>query len=302
MYTKYMLGGAYLVMIIGAIWFPLVLFAVGGTVGTANRPTDVSVDMEISGFVPIASMAATKVNHTYLNETQYSKMLNTYKSKKEAVAFLSNSGYDMTDTTIVRLNGRSVPIWGISPPSKEALIKELNRSIISEEEDGENTRINIDFRVSVKISRTKAKGQAMEAEVMRNYDFHLSKRSKQDLKKVLSLDPESLKQENNLVLLETVFPNFLRVPEKAEPETIKQLEREPNIKSFRNIGIRLKSQKGMQWFEVEDTCISEQDPYYGFWRTDGDDNSFVLLMLINEKVFPGALAVVSGYGYDLYFE
>jgi hypothetical protein len=285
MYTKYMLGGAYLIMIIGAIWFPLVLFAVGGTVGSPNRPTDVSVQMQISGYVPIASLAATKVNTTFLSEEQYNKMIGVYKGKKEALAFLSNSGYDYQDTSIVKLNGNSTPVWGISPPSKQALIKDLS-----------NPELDIYFRTSLKIARTKQKGQAMDPEVMKNYDFVLTSDSKKQLVEVLRDDSEPDKK-NQYVKLEKVFPNFLRVFEKAEPETIKALD----IKDmgFRDIYVTLKTdstESGIQWFEVKDNCAKYNDPYLDFFRSGENDCDYVLMMLVNEKVFPGALAVISGYG------
>lgn len=282
MYTKYMLGGAYLIMIIGAIWFPLVIFAVGGTVGTPNRPMDVSVEMEISGYVPIAKITATKVNDSYLSESQYQDMLGAYKTKKEAVAFLSNSGYDYLDTSVVLLNGNSTPVWGISPPSKNALIADLKRSI-------DNEAIHkMDFRVSIKISRHKTKAQSMDSEVMKNYDVALDKPSKESLLKVL--DGKS----DEPIKLQKVFPNFLRVPEKAEPEMIRALELKDH--GFRDIEVRLKNLSAVSWFEVQDICNKDNDPYYGFFRKDGSGCDYVLMMLINEKVFPGALQVVSGYG------
>ena len=289
MYTKYMLGGAYLIMIIGAIWFPLVLFAVGGTVGSPNRPTDVSVEMEILGYAPILSLTATKVNLTFLNETAFSNMINVYKSNKAAVAFLSNSGYDYQDTSMVELND-STPVWAISPRAREALIGNLKK---------ENHDIRL--RTSVKITRAKVKGQSMDAEVMRNYDFTLTEESKNQLAKILD---ETGEVNNSAQLkkakLEKVFPNFLRVPEKGEPENIKALDRTMEDNGFRDIYVILNTtekHKGIEWFQVEDLCARYNDPYIGFYRRDENDCNSVLIMLVNEKVFPGALGVISGYGY-----
>ena len=274
------MGGAYLVMIVGAIWFPLVLFAVGGTVGKPNRPTDVSVDFEISGYVSIASLSATNVNFSFLNESQYELMINKYVNRKEANEFLG--GYSNQDTSVVLLNGRSTPVWSISPPSREALIKDLNETN------------PLDLRISWKISRHKEKSQTMDMDVYKNYEIPLTNENKAALARVLS--GESTEE----VLIEHVFPNFLRVPEKGEAELVTQLNlgEEP----MRNIRISLKTGENNStlWFELHDTaCQSAIDPYRGFYRNGKDDPSCdsLVTMLINEKVFPGALQVISGYGY-----
>lgn len=44
--------------IIGVIWFPLVLFALGNTVGQPNLPYDVTIHVRIGAFEPIYSMSA----------------------------------------------------------------------------------------------------------------------------------------------------------------------------------------------------------------------------------------------------
>lgn len=55
---KYFMGGAALFGIIAVIWFPLVFFALGNTVGQANIPYDVTVNMRIGPYQNIYSMSA----------------------------------------------------------------------------------------------------------------------------------------------------------------------------------------------------------------------------------------------------
>lgn len=279
MYTKYLLGGAYLVMIIGAIWFPLVLFAVGGRVGTPNRPIDVVVEMEISGYVPLAKLTATKVNETYLEDGQFERLKLVYKNKKEATTFLDS--YYRDDTTMVKLNGNSTPVWGISPPSKQALINDLKEHNFS-----------MDFRISWKISRHKtSKGQVMDLEVAKTYYTHLTDETRDHLVEVLAANDTT--NYTKPVVIPRIFPNFLRVPEKSEPEVIPQLNRDAGDEGYRNISLELKRDGTIMWFEVHDICTPSNDPYIKFYDHRCD---FILLMLINERVFPGALQVVSGYG------
>lgn len=281
LYTKYMMGGAYLIMIIGAIWFPLVLFAVGGTVGKPNRPTDVSVDFEISGYVPIAKLSATNVANAFLSNEEYERMQNQFRNRKEANEFLS--GYSNLDTSVVMLNGNSTPVWSISPPSKMALLEDLEQNR------------TLDLRISWKISRHKDKSQTMDMDVYKNYEIPLNNETKVSLARMLRGD------SSDPVILERVYPNFLRVPEKGEAEVITQLSNGKYIQDMRNISIRLNngSDDSIFWFELHEPQCGDTsvDPYADFFRSAGDSSCYyVVVMLINEKVFPGALQVVSGYG------
>lgn len=57
-FAKYLMGGACLFAIIAVIWFPLVFFALGNTVGESNIPYDVTVNLRIGPYQPIYSMSA----------------------------------------------------------------------------------------------------------------------------------------------------------------------------------------------------------------------------------------------------
>lgn len=57
--VKYLMGGGALFIIIGIIWFPLVLFALGKT-GEPNIPTDVTMKLNIGSYLSIYSMTAQK--------------------------------------------------------------------------------------------------------------------------------------------------------------------------------------------------------------------------------------------------
>lgn len=52
------MGGAGLFAIIAVLWFPLVFFALGNTVGEANVPYDVTINVRIGPYQPIYSMSA----------------------------------------------------------------------------------------------------------------------------------------------------------------------------------------------------------------------------------------------------
>lgn len=290
MFTKYMLGGAWLIMIVGAIWFPLVIFAVGGTVGKNNRPVDVAVELEISGYVPLAKMTATKVNETNstLTETQYTSLKSKFSSNKEAGNFLTN--YDWQDTTLVQLNGNSTPVWGVSPPSLEALKLDLN-----------NTKNMMDFKITWYISRHKqTKTQNMDLTVYKSKDISLSMETRLQF-----LDMINAPEEGRNVVIPHIFPNFLRVPEKGEPEAVRQLpigkSKDPEKLLYRNITITLREDvnNSQKWFEIGDICgtaSDEQSLLYPFNFAGRTNCDYVLLMLFNERIFPAGLQIISGYG------
>nr|CAD7448100.1 unnamed protein product [Timema bartmani] len=56
--VKYLMGGGALVVIIGILWFPLVLFALGNTVGKPNLPYDVTLSLRIGPYQPVYTMSA----------------------------------------------------------------------------------------------------------------------------------------------------------------------------------------------------------------------------------------------------
>jgi len=55
---QYLMGGGGLFIIIAVICFPLVIFALGSTVGQPNLPCEVTVKMEIVDYLPIYERSA----------------------------------------------------------------------------------------------------------------------------------------------------------------------------------------------------------------------------------------------------
>ncbi|KAI1297255.1 Piezo-type mechanosensitive ion channel component 2 [Halotydeus destructor] len=279
--AKYLLGGSYLVLMIGAIWFPLVIFAVSGQVGTENRPVDISIELEISGYVPIASMSKTKINASFLSAKEYQDLIDYSKfNKKTAEGFLSN--YENTDTSLVKLNGKSTPVWGISPPSQSSLISDLQK-----------TNNQMDLKITWHITRHKlSKTQNMDLSVYRSYDLEMSEALKTQFVAVLN------GTSNQSVILPAIMPNFIRVPEKGEPDRAKQLD--IGGSGYRDITVTLKKGQleegaaSVQWWEVNDLCAD--DPF-GFLKEKLEDRcNYVILILFNDRIFSGALQFISGYG------
>lgn len=120
--SKYLTGGSVLFLIIGLIWFPLLLFALGGTVGKSNLPYDVSMKIRIGPYQPIYSMSAQGSSIIEYTEEQYKNLTTNliYSREKSAVTFFENYGH--SDVAAVRFGTFSGKLWGISPPDKERFV------------------------------------------------------------------------------------------------------------------------------------------------------------------------------------
>lgn len=57
-FSKYLMGGFFLIAIIALVWGPLALFALGNTVGTPNVPYEVRASLQIGPYEPVYSMSA----------------------------------------------------------------------------------------------------------------------------------------------------------------------------------------------------------------------------------------------------
>lgn len=130
--SKYLVGGSALFFIIGLIWFPLLLFALGSTVGISNLPYDVSMKIRIGPYEPIYSMSAQGSSIIEYTEDQYKTLTNINSTDRSAVTFFEN--YIYSDVAAVRFNTFSRKFWSISPPDKDRFVllkKNYNFEIVN---------------------------------------------------------------------------------------------------------------------------------------------------------------------------
>lgn len=59
--TKFLYGGGGLITLFTIIWFPLVLFALGDTVGEPNRPSDMAAKVQVSSYQSIYASSTSKI-------------------------------------------------------------------------------------------------------------------------------------------------------------------------------------------------------------------------------------------------
>lgn len=118
--SKYLVGGGALFFIIGLIWFPLLLFALGSTIGVSNLPYDVSMKIQIGPYEPIYSMSAQGNSIENYTEAEYKNLTSIYARERSAITFLEN--YVHTDVAAIRFSGFSKNFWAISPPDRERFV------------------------------------------------------------------------------------------------------------------------------------------------------------------------------------
>lgn len=127
--SKYLAGGSVLLLIIALIWFPLLLFALGSTVGQPNLPSDVSMNVRIGPYEPIYSMSAQGNFITTYNEEEYKNLTSYYSKDKSAVTFFEN--YLHSDVAAVKFGTFSGKLWEISPPDKDRCVFYKKKIIIT---------------------------------------------------------------------------------------------------------------------------------------------------------------------------
>lgn len=275
--TKYGLGGVMLFAIILVIWFPLLLFSLGNTVGQTLLPHDCTVELSLGGYEPIFKISAQQGNLRQLPYDSWVRLQAEYKSNGAAQAFLAN--YDAADVAVVTLNGNSTAVWTVSPPSQEALIAELNRTAVP---------LRLSWAFSRSVDSSNAEKVVSNERTVSIQDEHMR----------FSL-ADMLRGKPNNVTVPPILPRFLLVPRKGQADVIRALDT-PGVGPYRNLTLRLRTgafnnlSARSEWWEVQEHCT---DTYpYPFLRDDQGSCTDLSLVVFNEKVFPEALSQLTGYG------
>ncbi|XP_078033569.1 piezo type mechanosensitive ion channel component isoform X1 [Augochlora pura] len=299
-FSKYLVGGGALFLIIGLIWFPLLLFALGGTVGDSNLPYDVSMKIRIGPYEPIYSMSAQTRSIVGYSEDEYQKFHEIYAKYKPAVTFLEN--YIHSDVAAVRLSGSSRKLWSISPPDLQRLKAEL-------EDNSTTVVIHVEWTVSRK---THAKDASEVTRKLRdiplppyvNDEFNPVRLR---LAEILSTDQAT--PHNGTITLPNAFPKFLKVT-SITTDVVPQLmhlikgpdeeESQPDDSYlYRSINLHLSTDAAccarQKWWVVKEVCNDEL--YLNQLHSVPLNNcNYIMMFLFNDKTFPEELSFISGFG------
>ncbi|XP_024227861.1 piezo-type mechanosensitive ion channel component isoform X10 [Bombus impatiens] len=298
--SKYLVGGGALFFMIGLIWFPLLLFALGGTVGVSNLPYDVSMKIRIGPYEPIYSMSAQSSSIIEYDETDFMRFSNLYARDRPAVTFLEN--YIHSDVAAVRLSGFSRKLWSISPPDLDRLITEL-------EDNSTTVVIHVEWTVSRKTDAKDASGITTQVRDIKlppyeNNEFNPVRRT---LASMLSSNDSTV--HNGTITLQYAFPKFLKVTGRTT-DVVPQLMRMPkwlddNVEEedenhlYRDVSLHLSTDADccarQKWWIVKEVC---NDTLYDqlLKRVPLNDCKYIMMFLFNDKTFPEGLSFISGFG------
>ncbi|XP_046586932.1 piezo-type mechanosensitive ion channel component isoform X2 [Neodiprion lecontei] len=300
--SKYLTGGIALFLMIGIIWFPLLLFALGGTVGVSNIPYEVSMKLRIGSYEPIYAMSAQNSSITTYSDAEFTELQHQYSSDRSATTFLEN--YIHSDVAAVRLGASSRRLWAISPPDLDRLKAELNSSL--------TVTVHVEWSVARKTDVKDASEIATTP-----HDIQLPamidgqpNRLRLALLRMLTLqnqttDGSSVSSET--ITLSYAFPKFLKVTNRLT-DVVPQLMNFPDIVLedetntdylYRNVTLMLSGNFNccapQKWWIVNEDCT---DIIYTkhLEKIPENDCKNIMMLLFNDKAFPKELSFISGVG------
>lgn len=221
---KYGVGGSLLFLIILIIWFPLLLFALGNTVGRSNPPVSCTVELSITGYEPIFRTTALKHQIHPLTDSQWKKLSTAVAGLTDPVVTSFLTGYDKDDTVIIDLSNNSTSVWTISPPSQSALIEELK---------GKN---ELKMVLSWSFIRNRD-SESAEQEVRDQNELNLTDTElRNSLANALSVNQGNATTIRGSIpdstTISEIFPNFVKIPNTGSATVVKQFYSNPKDSKF----------------------------------------------------------------------
>uniref|UniRef100_A0A8C5MLX6 Piezo non-specific cation channel R-Ras-binding domain-containing protein n=1 Tax=Leptobrachium leishanense TaxID=445787 RepID=A0A8C5MLX6_9ANUR len=206
--VKYGMGGLIIVFLICIIWFPLLFMSlVRSVVGVVNQPIDVTATFKLGGYEPLFTMSAQQQSIQQFTQQEYEAL--TYQYERQPVAMQFISLYSFDDIVTARIEGSSGAVWGISPPSREQMIREL-----------QNGSADITLRFTWDFQRDLAKGGTVE---------HSSEKHTKDLESGMPVCENTdlifphIPSHANLTV-PNLFPKYIRAPNGPDAHPVKQLQ------------------------------------------------------------------------------
>ncbi|KAM8946470.1 piezo-type mechanosensitive ion channel component 1 [Pelodytes ibericus] len=270
--VKYGMGGLIIVFLICIIWFPLLFMSlVRSVVGVVNHPIDVTITFKLGGYEPLFTMSAQQQSIQQFTQQEYEAL--TYQFERQPTAMQFISLYSFEDIVTARIEGSSGSIWGISPPSREQMRREL-----------QNGSSAITLRFTWSFQRDLAKGGTVE---------YTSEKHTEDLEpgSVVRKELADLLhgERNTPVCVPHLFPKYIRAPNGPEANPVKQLQ--PHEDSYLDVEIYLNrkpigegNSSFVEWWVIE------------LSGCEGEDCNILPMVIFNDKVSPPSLGFLAGYG------
>nr|XP_037866690.1 piezo-type mechanosensitive ion channel component isoform X6 [Bombyx mori] len=281
--SKYLLGGCVLAFVIAIIWFPLVFFAFGNSVGQPNPPTDVTVKIRIGPYLPVYQMSAQSHNIEGFTEQDYTQLSNMYGRNRAAQTFLSNYMYN--DIAVIYINPISTMNWVISPPE----LKRLEMEALS------NASLQVKFTYVI-THPTNAVPSPPTLEDQREVTLPAFVEGRANPDRGLLTDMlNGTAPADAWFNVSTLFPKFIKVFNKGTTKPASQLmppDDDPDARQYRDVQLRLERQDSNMYWRVRERCATG-DSLASLPLNNCD---MLVMYTFNDKLFPETLNFISGSG------
>ncbi|XP_059183361.1 piezo-type mechanosensitive ion channel component 2-like [Centropristis striata] len=274
--VKYGMGGLIVLLLIAIVWFPLLFMSlVKSVAGLVNRPIDVSLTITLGGFQPIFTMSAQQNQLRDLTEEDFSSFTSSYSYTSSALQFLE--AYGPEDVTVAELQGSSNSLWTISPPSRTYLSQVLRLD-------------HFPLTLSWTVQRNLSLGGKAELASGKHVTY-LDDETRLELVQLLN-GTRSLP-----VVIQEVFPCFLRAPSDSNAKPIEQLYKDGRYKDILLALERSTNQSReiQEWWIVDQPAGSLVPLGGGASLTDRREAG-LQLFVFSDKVSPPSLGFLAGYG------
>ncbi|XP_041670121.1 piezo-type mechanosensitive ion channel component 2-like [Cheilinus undulatus] len=274
--VKYGMGGLIVLLLICIVWFPLLFMSlIKSVAGVVNRPLDVSLTITLGGFQPIFTMSAQQNQLRDLTEGDFTSFVSSYSYEPSALQFLE--AYGAEDVTVAELQGSSNSLWTISPPSRTYLSQVLHLE-------------HFPLTLSWTIQRNLSLGAKAELASGKHVTY-LDDQTRLELIELLN-GTRTLP-----VVIQDVFPCFIRAPSDSNAKPIEQLYKDD---TYMNILLALERSTN-QSREIQEWWIVDQ-PSTTFLHVGGGTlpsdrrEAGLQLFVFSDKVSPPSLGFLAGYG------
>ncbi|XP_042350944.1 piezo-type mechanosensitive ion channel component 2-like [Plectropomus leopardus] len=274
--VKYGMGGLIVLLLICIVWFPLLFMSlIKSVAGVVNRPLDVSLTITLGGFQPIFTMSAQQNQLRDLTEDDFSFLTSSYSYTPSALQFLEAYGHE--DVTVAELQGSSNSLWTISPPSRQYLSQVLSLD-------------HFPLTVSWTIQRNLSLGAKAELASGKHVTY-LDDQTRLELIQLLN------GTRTIPVVIQEVFPCFIRAPSDSNAKPIEQLYTDNRYKDILLALERLTNQsRDIQDWWIVDQPTASLVPIVGGASLSDRREAGLQLFVFSDKVSPPSLGFLAGYG------
>uniref|UniRef100_A0A8C3TVP8 Piezo type mechanosensitive ion channel component 2 n=1 Tax=Catharus ustulatus TaxID=91951 RepID=A0A8C3TVP8_CATUS len=261
--VKYGMGGMIIVLLICIVWFPLLFMSlIKSVAGITNKPLDVSITITLGGYQPIFTMSAQQNQLKSLDPNEFNEFMRSYRGNTAALQFLE--GYAREDITRADLEGNSNSLWTISPPSRQKMIDGLRD-------------LNAEFSLVISWTIQRNLSLGAKAEIASDkLTFTLKNHTRQHIAEMMRGN------QTEKVILEEVYPYYIKAPSDSLAKPIKQLLRDCK---WENITVSLVKNTSEEWWVLDQ-----------LGKRHKTSNESLELFIFSDKVSPPSLGFLAGYG------